>query len=343
MPDSTPAATPASTPASTPAPHDGGGQTQGWCFTLEGKGYEVTPEAAQKAINEVAQTLASKVAYYKGYQEEFGKATNSFMNGIIELASGHSPFQPDAAIWDTISGEIEAAKGSAASDPPGAAANLNKAEQALGTASEAWQTYLNHFYGGGDNVITGLGYVVKLSITIEAVALTPTGAGAGAVAAIGAGNAGLSEMVDQWVSINQGKTHEFEWGKMGISAITGAILGAAGNAVQPAVAEAMAKYMPSIVGANTAFLESLGTKFIDNDTGVAVTAAKIAADMEPLWGKLISKVPVGIVKGAIDAASGALTGSVSLEDGIKKICEGISLDSLTDVFFDVLKEVLKPA
>jgi hypothetical protein len=334
--------TPAATPASTPAPHDGGGQTQGWSFMLEGKGYEVTADAATKAINSVADTLASKVAYYKGYQEEFGKATNSFMNGIIELAGG-AHFQPDAGIWDTISGEISSAKGSAASDPPGAASNLNKAEEELGKASAAWQDFLNHFYGGGDNVITGLGYTVKLCITIEAVALTPTGASTGVVAAVGAGNAGLSEMVDQWVSINQGKTHEFEWGKMGISAITGAILGAAGNAIQPAVAEAMAKYMPSIVGANTAFLESLGTKFIDNDTGAAVTAAKLASDLEPLWGKLISKIPVGIVKGAIDAASGALTGSVSLEDGIKKICEGISLDSLTDVFMDVLKEVLKPA
>lgn len=310
---------------------------------MNGQEYDVTTDAATAAINGFGQTLTNKVQYYQGYQQTFNQQTNSFMNAIIEIAGGlHT--QPDAGVWDNINGEVNSATGAAGGgDIAGAVGSINQAANDLQTASQAWEDFLNHFYGGGNNVITGLGWVAKISITVEAGLITVATGGAGGAAAagaIGAGNAGLSEAVDQWVNINQGTQHDFEWGKLGLAAVMGGILGAAGDAVQPKVAELLAQYLPGIVGANTAFLESLGTKFIDNETGEAMTAAAVATKLEPLWGQIVSKIPVGVIKGVVQSAFDSLAGVSSFEEGIKQIAGDISLDSISDVITDVLKEAI---
>jgi hypothetical protein len=310
-------------------------------FTLNGTAYEnLTLDQAQAQLAKLVTSLNNRVTYYQGYQSEFGKVTNSFMNFVIGTASGFN-YQPDAAIWGTLTGEINDASSSASSGSiPDAATKLTTAATDVATAVKAWNDYLDNFYGGGNNVISALGTVAQLSIGAEAVMITVATGGAGgaaASAAIGAGGSGLSDAVDQWVNINEGKQHDFNWKELGEKAVLGAVLGAAGGALGEKWAAMVAKYAPDVVGANTPLLEKIGQEFIDSNTGARLTAAEVAAKMEPLWGKVVTSLPGDAVKVAIEKMMAEDKGG----DGEESFARGLAGEIGDSTWEELVKTALK--
>lgn len=336
MSDPTPTPSAGYSPAPTPTPTPQ--QVQVYNFTLNGTAYaNLTDDQARAELAKLVTSLNNRVTYYQGYQTEFGKVTNSVMNFIIGTAAG-GYYQPDASVWGSLTSEISDAGSSASSGSiPDAATKVSTSATDVATAVKAWNDYLDHFYGGGNNLISALGTVAQLSITAEAVMITVATGGAGgaaASAAIGGGSAGLSDAVDQWVNINEGKQQDFDWKELGEKTVVGLVLGGAGGALADKWAGLVAKYAPEVVGANSALL---GKTFIDNNTGERIAGEALAAKMEPLWGKVVSGLPGDAVKVAIDKLMSENKGGDG-EDSFAKALAGEVADSTWE---ELIEKALK--
>lgn len=330
------------------APVQGGSQGSGeqvWNFTVEGKKFDnVSTSAAEKALTGLADGLERRIEYFEGYQVEFNKAADSHvMNFIIEAAGG-GHWQPDEAIWGQLKDEVAKVKSAASGGQIIEAANaVTKASEDVQKAGEDWQSFLDHFWEGGNAVIEDLGHVVKASIFVEVV-LANIATDGEASALIGAGDGSLNEMADQYIAVSTGKAKEMDWTKVAVDGVMGAVLGAAGGAVSEKWAGLMAKAAPGLVGADTSLMESIGSKFINTATGKAFTAAEMAAELEPVWGKIITNLPVNAVKDAItdlvNSGFGEKTSDESLAD---KILTTIEKTTWEEVIKDVVKDMFQPA
>jgi hypothetical protein len=313
-------------PSQTQAPAQGGGQDSGertWDFTVEERKFDnVSTSAAEKALAGLADGLERRIEYFEGYQVEFNKACDSHvMNFIIEAAGG-GHWQPDAAIWGGLKDEVAKIRSAASGGQIIEAAEaVTKVSTDVQQAGEDWQRFLDYFQEGGNAVVEDLGHVVKASIFVE-VALAEFATGGEASALIGAGDGSLNEMADQYIAVSTGKASEMDWTKVAVDGVMGAVLGAAGDAVSEKWAGLLAKAAPGLVGADTSLMESIGSKFINTATGKAFTAAEMAAELEPAWGKVITKLPVNAVKEAIttlvDSGFGEKTSDESLAEKILK-------------------------
>jgi hypothetical protein len=329
----------ASGPSASSAAADG----HRWTFEINGRKVEgATTEEAQKALRRVVDAIARSVDFYRDYQKSFNEtAGSSVMNFIIETAAG-GYYQPDEALYAKVDSEIEGIRGQISNgDIAEAVAAIGPVSADAEKAGQAWVDFLGHWDKGGTNTIKGLGGVVKVSIMVEMVAATAlTGGGAAAGAGIGGAGSGLNETVDQWIAVSTGEKKKMDWTKVGEEALIGAVLGAAGGALEGKWAELLAKEAPSIVGANTPFLQKLATTLIDNETGQVMTAAEVAVKMEPLWGKVVTKLPMSAIKGALHAV--ALKGIGSGADE-KTVAQTIGSDISDDGWQLAIETVLKEA
>ena len=287
-------------------------------------------------------TLARSVEYYRDYQKTFNEtASSSVMNFIIETASG-GHYQPDAAIYAQLDRQLDGIRAKISNGDIGqAVADIGPTSEQVGQAGKAWVDFLDHFEQGGKNTIEGLGGVVKVSIAVEMVAATAlTGGGAAAGAGIGGAGSGLNEVVDQWVGISTGQKKEFDWSKIGEEALIGAVLGAAAGALEGKWAQYLAEEAPAVVGANTALLQRISATFIDAETGEVMTAAQLAVKLEPLWGKVVTKLPVSAIKGALHAVAVKGIGAGADE---KTVAKTIGSDISDDAWQLAIEETLKEA
>lgn len=340
MSDPSPSPSPGYTPAPASTPTPTPQQVQVFNFTLNGTAYaNLTLEQAQAQLARLVTSLNNRVTYYQGYQTEFGKVTNSVMNFIIGTAAG-GYYQPDASVWGNLTSEISDAGSSASSGSiVDAATKLSTAATDVATAVKAWNDYLDHFYGGGNNLISALGTVAQLSITAEAVMITVATGGAGgaaASAAIGGGASGLSDAVDQWVNINEGKQQDFNWKELGEKTLVGIVLGGAGGALADKWSALVAKYAPDLVGASSALL---GKTFIDNNTGERIAGETLAAKMEPLWGKVVTGLPGDAIKVAIENLMKEDKGGDGEDSFAKALTGEIAMSTWEQVIEKVLKDV----
>ena len=314
-----------------------------WTFTINGRKVEGASTAeAQKTLGKVVATLARSVDYYRDYQKTFNEtASSSIMNFIIETASG-GHYQPDETVYAQLDRQLDGIRAEISNGDIGqAVADIGSTSEQVSHAGKAWVDFLDHFDQGGKNTIEGLGGVVKLSIAVEMVAATAlTGGGAAAGAGIGGAGSGLNEVVDQWIGISTGQKKEFNWSKIGEEALIGAVLGAAAGALEGKWAQYLAEEAPGLVGANTAFLQKISATFIDAETGEVMTATQLAVKLEPLWGKVVTKLPVSAIKGALHAVAVKGIGAGADE---KTVAKTIGSDISDDAWQLAIEETLKEA
>ena len=129
-----------------------------------------------------------------------------------------------------------------------------------------------------------------------------------------------------------------DWTKVGEEALIGAVLGAAGGAVEEQWAKYLAEEAPVLVGAETPVLKTIAAKFINNETGQVFTAAEMAVKMEPLWGRVVTKLPIAVIKGAIHAV--VLKGIGGKPDE-KTVARTIGSDVSDDAWTLAIETVLK--
>lgn len=206
----------------------------------------------------------------KSDQEDFVKNDRiPIISTLSEWAGGTAV--PDESMWDAVASAAASAKAAAAAgDYTQAAADLNEANDKYKAANKAWSDYLSKSASGAtiaekDTLDVGIGIIAV------GVGIATGGAGIAAVAAIGAGEGGLTNAVDQWVDIGAGNQKGFDFGSMArdtiVDSVVWAISGAAGDKLADAVTSKCVAWFtdvnPDVLAKVNELLEQKGLEAVD--------------------------------------------------------------------------------